>query len=66
MQRIKNELELLRSNDQLRKIPVINCKSKNKLIVEGIEYVNLASNDYLGLSTNLELKNEFLSQTNSR
>ncbi len=62
MQRIKEELKRLASNGQLRNIPFIQSKSDGKIVIDGIEYVNLASNDYLGVSTKIELANEFLSE----
>lgn len=65
MQRIRTELELLEENGQLRKIPEINTKTDGKLVIDGIEYVNLASNDYLGLSTKKELVKEFLFENKS-
>ncbi len=61
MQRIKEELKRLEANGQLRNIPSIQSKSDGKIVIDGIEYVNLASNDYLGVSTKIELVNEFLS-----
>lgn len=60
MQRIKEELKKLEVNGQLRNIPSIQSKSDGKIIIDGIEYVNLASNDYLGVSTKTELIDEFL------
>lgn len=65
MQRIKDELNKLDKNGQLRKIPSIQSKSDGKVLVDGVEYVNFASNDYLGISTKVELINEFLSNNNS-
>lgn len=61
MQRIKQELELLGGvNKQLRSIPDIYSKSGGKVIIEGKEYINFASNDYLGISTKQNLVEEFL------
>ncbi len=65
MQRIKEELEQLEENGQFRKIPYIQTKSDGKLIIDGVEYVNFASNDYLGISTKKELKEEFLLKNDS-
>lgn len=42
-------------------IPDIESKSDGKIVVSGKEYINLASNDYLGISTKTDLRNEFLS-----
>ncbi len=65
MQKIREELESLGANGNLRKIPSIESKSDGKLIVDGVEYVNFASNDYLGISTKQELIDEFLASNNS-
>ena len=65
MQRIREELKKLEENGQLRKIPEIANKEGNKILIDNIEYINFASNDYLGISTNLDLKNEFLASNNS-
>lgn len=62
---IKTELEALRNKGQLRSIPNIQAKSDGRIIIDGIEYINFASNDYLGISTKAELEKEFLSVTKS-
>ena len=63
MQRIKEELRILEKNGNLRTIPSIESKSDGKIVIDGVEYVNFASNDYLGISTKQELINEFLSNS---
>ena len=65
MQRIKNELKELEENGQFRQIPEISSKTGNKLYFDNKEFINFASNDYLDISTNKELKNEFLAINNS-
>ena len=60
MQRIKAELDSLKTVGQLRKIPEISTKAGAKIFIEGNEYINFASNDYLGISTKPELINEFI------
>ncbi len=62
---IKQELEALRSKGQLRQIPDIQAKSDGKIVVAGKEYINYASNDYLGISTKDDLRKEFLKQNDS-
>ena len=57
---MKNELEILKSKGQLRTIPNIESKTDGKIVIDGKEYVNFASNDYLGISTKTELEKEFL------
>lgn len=59
MERIKEELNKLKVNNQLRSIPDIEAKSDGKIVIDGVEYVNFASNDYLGLSTKPDLRKEF-------
>jgi 8-amino-7-oxononanoate synthase len=55
--------ELLGNNKKLGQLrtvmPKVQCGSK--IIVDSHEYVNLSSNDYLGLAANLNLSKEFLS-----
>ena len=65
MDRIEEELNKLRQNNQLRTIPNIESKSDGIITVDGVDYVNFASNDYLGISTKEDLKQEFLSQNDS-
>ena len=65
MQKIKTELDLLAKIGQFRKIPNITTKSDSKIIVDGNEYINFASNDYLGISTKQNLSREFLNTTES-
>ena len=65
MQRIKEELKKLENNGQFRKIPNILYKENGKIIIDNKEYVNFASNDYLGISTKKELREEFLVQNKS-
>lgn len=63
MQKIKEELSLLEEKGNLRCIPSIETKNNGKITINGKEYVNFASNDYLGISTKQELINEFLELT---
>jgi len=65
MQSLNKELSLLEVNGQLRSIPNIEMKTNNKLTINGIDYINFASNDYLGISTRRELFEEFLSGNKS-
>jgi 8-amino-7-oxononanoate synthase len=62
MQRIKDELQKLEANGQLRQIPHIASKTDGKVLINGIEYINYASNDYLGISTKKDLITEFLNK----
>lgn len=62
MSSISEDLALLRRNGQFRKIPDIDFKTDGKVVINGIEYINLASNDYLGISTKTDLIDEFLSE----
>ena len=65
MERICNELKNLEDKGQLRFIPNIDTKSDGKILINGKEYINLASNDYLGISTKIDLITEFLEQHSS-
>ena len=58
MQRIEKELQILNENSQNRKIPLINKKINNLLVIDNKEYINFASNDYLSISTNNSLREE--------
>ena len=62
MDRIAEELEKLRQKEQLRIIPNVESKTDGKIVVDGVEYVNFASNDYLGISTKSDLRLEFLNK----
>ncbi len=65
MQKILEELERLKAENQLRKIPKVDSKSDGKIVLNGKEYINFASNDYLGISTKTDLREEFLSKNHS-
>ncbi len=62
---VKQELEALKTKGQLRKIPDIQSKSDGKIVIAAKEYINFASNDYLGLSTKDDLRKEFLVHNDS-
>ena len=66
MQRIREDLRILGEHGNLRTIPSIESKSDDKIVIDGVEYINFASNDYLGISTKQELINEFLGVTPSQ
>lgn len=59
MQKIREELSKLEENGQFRRIPDIETKEDGKVIIGGKEYINFASNDYLGISTKKDLIKEF-------
>ena len=65
MEILKKELKQLEAKGQLRGIPSIETKFDNKICINGREYINFASNDYLGISTNISLKEEFFKQDKS-
>lgn len=65
MNTIAEELEKLKLSNQLRRIPAIDSKSDGIIVINGKEYKNFASNDYLGISTKTELKDEFLKTNKS-
>ena len=53
-------LNRLKEKGQFREIPNIEAKSDGKIVLDGKEYINFASNDYLGISTKRGLAEEFL------
>ena len=61
MERFKEKLEDLKLNNQYRQIPDVQTKFGDKILINNKEYVNFASNDYLGIGTDRELQTEFLS-----
>lgn len=65
MDRIRKELEELSQAGQFREVPNIQAKSDGKILIDGVEYINFASNDYLGISTKRDLRQEFLSTHDS-
>lgn len=65
MERIKEDLRKLEEIGQLREIPNISAKFGNELISNDTKYVNFASNDYLGISTDMVLREEFLAKNKS-
>ena len=62
MQNIEEELKLLKENNMFRHISPIKQKQGECAIVNGKKLVNFSSNDYLGLSTNKKLVEEFCSE----
>ena len=65
MNKIENELIKLKNIGQFRSIPNIHSKAGNRILINGTEYLNLASNDYLGISTDAGLRTEFIKQNDS-
>lgn len=61
LNRIEEELNKLKQSNQFRTIPNVESKSDGKIVIDGVEYVNFASNDYLGISTKEYLRQEFFS-----
>ena len=61
----KKELEKLKFSNQYRTIPNVESKTDGKICIDGVEYFNLASNDYLGISTKNDLRKEFLKTNDS-
>ena len=59
MQNIENELKLLKENNMFRHISPIEQKEGEYAVINGKKLINFSSNDYLGLSTNKELVEEF-------
>lgn len=66
MKKISEELEKLEEIGQLRSIPEINTKHENIIVINDKEYINFASNDYLGISTDKALFEEFMNNYNDK
>ncbi len=58
----KSQIEKLKLENQYRFLKEIECVDKKHILYNGKKLINLASNDYLSISTNQVLYNEFLSQ----
>lgn len=60
MQNIQQELEQLKENNMFRHISSIEKKEDEFVHINGKKLINFSSNDYLGLSTNKKLIEDFL------
>jgi len=60
MEKFLKELENLKNQSQFRQIPDIEAKEGKYIFSEGKKYLNLSSNDYLGLAYDQNLVQEFL------
>lgn len=61
-----SELKKLKDKDVHRFLKEFTSKYSNKIIFNNKELLNLASNDYLGLSTNVELLTNFYDNLNAK
>ncbi len=57
----KEELEKLKENSSYRSFKTIEKRDGKYVYIDGTKYLNLSSNDYLGLLSDKELINEFYS-----
>lgn len=65
IQQINNELKSLKENNNYRTLNLSDYKDKYIIINNNNKpMLNLSSNDYLGLSSNLDLQKEFLEKIN--
>lgn len=60
MEKFEQELKRLKEQSQFRQIPDIEAKEGKYLFSGGKKYLNLSSNDYLGLAYDENLAQEFL------
>ncbi len=63
-QRLTEQLDIIRQRGLERCLLELHPRDRGKVEYQGREYLNLASNDYLGLATNRELVAEFYSRLN--
>ena len=56
---IQEELQTLKEKRNFRSLPQL-IHNKGEVVVNGQRMLNLSSNDYLGLSNDLSLRNDFL------
>lgn len=61
----KNELKSLKADNQFRQIKDIDSKDDKYIISDERKYLNLSSNNYLGIATNTDYINEFINQIQS-
>jgi len=52
----REEIETLRRKGLLRRLRQVESPSSSRIVVEGKSYLNLSSNNYLGLSTHPKVK----------
>ena len=62
---IEKQLESLQGRDQFRSLCNIEYDADGKAYVNGRQMLNLSSNDYLGLASDMDLKREFLEKISS-
>ena len=63
-EKITKELNNLENSSRLRKLRTISEREGNFITVDGARLLNCSSNDYLGIATDNELKNEFMASIN--
>lgn len=62
MKKYEEELKKIKEKSRFRQIPNIENKDEKYIFSEGKKYLNLSSNDYLGLSQDKDLIKEFISE----
>ncbi len=62
---LQNELDSLAKSNNLRKLPEVH-HDNNRIIRNGNNMLNISSNDYLGLASDVLLRNRFLEECRDR
>ncbi len=57
---LQENLEILKKNDHYREFKTPDSIQKNTISFNGLELINLSSNDYLGISSDIDIQTKFL------
>jgi len=63
---LKGKLEKLQKINRFRTLTTVKTLDEGRIEVDGKEYINLSSNDYLNIASSIKLKDEFLTAVDIR